>query len=396
MNSPTKLVLLLAAVLAGSMFVKFGFKDAAPAAGRPGGVMPASVAIVASKDITEWREFSGRLRAAEDVQVRPRVSGTIDELHFKEGDIVEKGAQLFTIDLRPYQAAYDQASAGADAAAAQADMALKEQVRAQTLLEQKAMSQREFDEKDNAAKSAAAALKSAEAHKELAALNLEFAEVSSPIRGRAGRPEITVGNMVQAGQQVLTTVQSLDPIYADFDMDEQTYLRVMKSIRSENRGSEMPVFMALADEGEFTREGKIRSFDNQLSLDSGTLRVRAEFDNPDGFLTPGLFVRVRLGGADKKKSLLINDAAIGTDQNRKFVYAVDKEGNVGYRPIVPGPLSEGMRVIEQGLQEGDRIVVNGLMRVHPGMKVQPVIVAMDTLKPAGAPEQEQPEQGPPK
>lgn len=352
------------------------------AQGMPQGPMPVSVSTVLEKEITRWSEFTGRLRAVEDVEVRPRVSGTVDEVHFREGDLVNKGDRLFTIDLRPYQAAYAQADAAFISATAKQELAASDFERAKKLFEDKALSQREFDMRANAAKEADAAVKSAEAQRTLASLNLEYAEVRAPITGRVGRPDITVGNMVQPGDQVLTTLQSVDPVYADFDIDEQTYLRVMKSVRA-GKAEDMPVFMALADESEFTREGKIRSFDNQLRGDSGTMRVRAEFPNTDGVLTPGLFARVRLGNAEKSSAVLVNDSAIGTDQDRKFVYVVDDKGNVNYRPVAPGSLQSGLRVIAQGLKAGENIIVNGLMRVHPGMQVQPMKVDMTTLKPPG-------------
>lgn len=349
------------------------------------GAMPISVAAALSRDVTEWTEFSGRLRAAEDVQVRPQVSGTIMEVHFKEGDLVQKGDKLFTLDLRPYQAAHAQAVAAVDAAVARNELAVHEKNRSKSLLDEKALSQREYDERNNESKAAWASVKSAKAALEIAALNLEYAEVKAPISGRVGRADITVGNLVEAGPgaPVLTTLQSVDPVYADFDMDEHAYLRVVKSIRGgENKAQEMPVMMALADETEFARVGKIRSFDNQLSGDSGTMRVRAEFENPDGLLTPGLFARIRLGGAEQHAAVLINDAAVGTDQNRKFVYVVDADGKVSYRPVTLGVLHAGLRTIAEGLQAGENIIVNGLMRVHPGMVVQPMIVDMETLKPA--------------
>ncbi|HYD19811.1 MAG TPA: efflux RND transporter periplasmic adaptor subunit [Patescibacteria group bacterium] len=350
----------------------------------PPAAMPVSVASALQKDITRWAEFSGRLRAVEDVEVRPRVAGIIDAVHFREGDLVKKGDPLFTIDMRPFQAALAQAEAELASAQARASLAGSTSARAQKLFKQKALSQREYDERINANKEAQAAIKAAEAALTLAKLNVEYAEVRAPISGRVGRPDITVGNTVAPGMQVLTTIQSVDPVYADFDIDEQTYLRAMKSVRA-GRASDMPVFMALADEQEFKREGKIRSFDNQLQGDSGTMRVRAEFPNTDGILTPGLFARIRLGTADKTSAVLVNDAAINTDQDRKFVYAVDDKGMVNYRPVQLGVLENGLRVIETGLQPGEKIVVNGLMRVRPGVQVQPVIVSMETLKPEGAP-----------
>lgn len=362
--------------------------DAQAATSPEGGAppaMPVSVATSIGRDITEWTEFSGRLRAAEDVQIRPRVSGSIEGLHFAEGDLVKKGDRLFTIDLRPYQATYDQAAAALDGAAARAELAGSDLERAKKLLEERAVSQREFDEKNNAHREAAAAVNAARATLALAALDLEYAEVRAPIDGRVGRPDITVGNMVQAGQAVLTTLQSIDPIYADFDMDEQTYLRLMKGMTGGARGTNMQVFMALADESEFEREGVIRSFDNQLSGDSGTLRVRAEFKNTDGVLTPGLFARIRLGSAQKTAAVLINDSAIGTEQTRKFVYVVGADGAVAYRPVSIGKLSaDGLRIITEGLSADEPVVVNGLMRIRqPGMKVQPMMVSMHTLQPEG-------------
>lgn len=363
----------------------------AHAADMPQGPMPVSVATVPKQDITRWSEFSGRLRAVEDVEVRPRVSGVVEKVHFREGDIVKQGDKLFTIDTRPFKAAFDQADAALASAQARASLSSSNLSRAQGLFDKKALSQREFDERVNADKEAQAAVKAAEAQRELAALNLEYAELTAPISGRVGRPDITVGNVVQAGQSVLTTIQSVDPVYADFDIDEQTYLRAMKAVRA-GRAAEMPVFMELADESEFTREGKIRSFDNQLQGDSGTMRVRAEFANTDGVLTPGLFARIRLGQAGAGEAVLVNDTAVNTDQDRKFVYTVDKEGNVNYQPVVLGALNDGMRIIDQGLSGGENIVVNGLMRVHPGMKVQPMMVDMRTLKPeGGAPEATQDE-----
>jgi len=363
---------------------------AAPEAGGMPQAMPVSVAAAIGAEITRWNEFSGRLSAVADVEVRPRVSGMVDEVHFREGDLVKKNDKLFTIDMRPFRAAYDRAAAALAAAEARATLTGSELGRAKKLLEERAISQRELDEKNNAHLEAVATVKGAEAEVQLAKLELEYAEVRSPITGRVGRLDITVGNIVQAGQSVLTTIQSVDPVYADFDIDEQTYLRVIKALRSSDReasAENMKVFMALADETEFKREGRIRSFDNRLIADSGTLRVRAEFSNDDGILTPGLFARLRLGSAETQAAVLINDAAIGTDQTRKFVYVVDDAGNVQYRPVTPGKLStDGLRIIEAGLQAGEKIVVNGLQRVHPGMQVQPMMVSMATLAPEGAPD----------
>lgn len=371
-----------------------GGKPAEAPQGMPP-AMPVSVSAALSREIVSYTEFSGRLRAVEDVNVKPRVTGQIESVHFKEGDIVEKGSLLFTLDLRPFKAAVEQARGEVAAAEARASLAYKESERAKTLFSGKAYSQRELDEKKKASLEAAAQLRAAKAALELALLNLDYAEVKAPITGRVGRPEITVGNVVDAGGNAptLTTIQSVDPVYAEFDMNEGAYLKAIKAIRTENKGPEMPVKMALADENEFSREGKIKSFDNQLMADSGTLRVRAEFANPDGLLTPGLFARIRLGEADRKTVVVINDAAVGTDQDRRFVYVTDDKGSVSYRPVKTGALDDqGLRIIESGLNAGETIIVNGLQRVRPGMPVQPVPVDMVTLKNPASPEGAAPEQ----
>ncbi len=360
--------------------------DAAPAeaAGGPPPAMPISVAVVAQESITKYNEFTGRLTSAEDVHIRPRVSGTIDAVHFKEGQLVEKGQTLFTIDMRPFQAAYNTADAAVTSAQATLSLAQRDLKRARSLLAERALSQREFDERKSAYDAALATLKGAEAQKELYALDLEFAAVRAPVSGRVGRPEITVGNTVRANEDVLTTLQSVDPIYVDFDVDEMTYLGLMKSVRLDGQAAAMPVAMALADEENFNREGRIRSFDNQVLMAAGTMRVRAEFSNTDGLLTPGLFARVRLGTPEKRETIVINDAAISTDQSKRFVYVVDDQGMVQYRQVVLGPMHPTGRIIESGLQAGEKIIVNGLMRARPGMQVTPMLVDMTTLQPAGS------------
>lgn len=401
MKTKTLHALTIAAFFAAGYFANPALVLAnAPEEGGMPQAMPVSVATVSTQSLSEWHEFSGRLRAVEDVEVRPRVSGIVDAVHFTEGAIVEKDAQLFNLDLRPFEAALASARADVSAAQAQANLANSEIKRAKKLLGEKALSQREYDERANAARAAEAAVTSAKARETLAALDLEYAQVRAPIAGRVGRIEVTPGNTVQAGMTVLTTMQSVSPIYVDFDIDEQTYLRLMKSVRIDNSVANMKVYMALADEVDFTREGRVQSFDNQLEGSSGTMRVRAVFENENGLLTPGLFARVRLGGAEKSETVVINDAAIGTDQSKRFVYTVDAQGMVNYRPVVLGDLTPFGRKIEGGLQAGENIVVNALWRTHPGMKVMPIMVSMETLQPLapppGAPDampaQEQPQE----
>ena len=357
--------------------------EGAPAGGAPQ-AMPISVAVVPGTDITRYSEFSGRLRAVEDVEIRPRVSGIVDAVNFTEGDMVEKGKVLFVIDRRPFQATYNTAEAAVTAAESSVKLAEQDLKRARALLAERALSQREFDERQSALDNARATLKGAQAQKDLYALDLEFSEVRAPVSGRIGRPEITVGNTVRANEDVLSTLQSINPVYLDFDIDEATYLGLMKSVRIDNTSGNMPVAMALADENDFTRQGRIRSFDNQLLATSGTMRVRAEFDNTDGLLTPGLFARVRLGTPEKAQAIIINDSAINTDQSKRFVYVVGEDGTVQYREVKLGAMNPMGRIIESGLQAGEKIVVNGLLRARPGMKVTPMIVDMTTLKPAGA------------
>lgn len=335
--------------------------------------MPVSAAPAIEKRITEWAEFSGRLRAVEDVEIRPRVSGTIESVHFKEGDFVEKGARLFTIDIRPYQAAYDQVKARSDLLSLEAG-------RASQLYAEKAISKQEYDQKAAAAKEARAALQNAQ-------LSLEYADIRAPISGQTGRAEITVGNMVDAGPgaPVLTTMQSVSPVYADFEIDEQTYLRLIQPIRADQSAiAAIPVELALANETDFTRKGRILSFDNQLSPASGTLRVRAEFTNDDRALTPGLFARIRMGGAQQVNAVLINEHAIGTDQSKKFVYVVKDDGSSEYREVKLGGRSDNLRIVKEGLKSDETIVVNGLMRVRPGVKLLPQPVDMGTLQPLNA------------
>lgn len=344
--------------------------------GMPNG-MPVSVAPALSKTLTRWSEFSGRLRAVEDVAIRPRVSGTIDMVSFKEGDFVQAGSKLFTIDLRPYQASYEQAKA-------RAELADLERQRADKLFSDKVIAKRELDEKSAAAKEAKASL-------DLAALNLEYAEVKAPISGVVGKIEISVGNFVSAAAApVLTTMQSIDPIYADFEIDEQTYLQIMKPLRETNADIRtIPVSLALANESEFSRNGEISSFDNQLNPTSGTLRVRATFANADKNLTPGLFARIRMGSATPVDMVLVHEQAIGTDQNKKFVYVIKDDGTSEYREVKLGVREGKLREITEGLKAGELIVVNGLQRVPFGMKLLPQTVDMETLagqQPATPPE----------
>ncbi|WP_158933783.1 efflux RND transporter periplasmic adaptor subunit [Burkholderia sp. S171] len=341
--------------------------------------MEVDVATVVSKTITDYQNYSGRLEAVDKVEIRPLVPGTIVAVHFADGALVKKGDPLFTIDPRPYVAQVDQAAAQLAAAQARNGYTSTDAARAERLLADNAIAKRDYDEKQNASHEAAANLKAAQAALETAKINLTYTQIVAPVSGRVSRAEMTVGNIVSTGSSapLLTTLVSVSPIYASFDVDEQTYLRYL----SRDSRASVPVSLGLANEDGFSREGKVASVDNQLDTGSGTIRVRARFDNADGSLVPGLYARIKVGGGTPHPAVLIDDAAIGTDQDKKFVMVVDPDNRVQYREVTLGTLSEGMRVIVKGLQPGERIVVNGLQRVRPNDVVKANSVAMASALP---------------
>jgi multidrug efflux system membrane fusion protein len=334
------------------------------------------VAPVVAKTITDWQTYSGRLEAVEKVDVRPLVSGTIVAVHFKDGQLVKKGDPLFTIDPRPYQAEVDRAQAQLAATQARNGYTSTDLARAQRLLADNAIAKRDFDEKDNAAREAVANLKAAQAALETAKLNLGYTRIVAPVSGRVSRAEMTVGNIVSAGASspALTTLVSVSPIYASFEVDEQTYLRYLS--RDGHGGGNVPVHLGLANEDGYSREGTVASVDNRLDTGSGTIRVRASFDNADGSLMPGLYARVKVGGGAPHPAVMIGDSAIGTDQDKKFVLVVTPQDRAEYREVQLGNQQDGLRVITKGLKPGERIVVNGLQRVRPGESVKVNAVQM--------------------
>ncbi len=343
-----------------------------------GGAMPVSVAQVLERDTQQWNAFSGRLVATEQVDIRPRVSGQIEAIHFKGGAIVKKGDLLFTIDSRPYAAEYARAQGVLASAEAQSVLTSNEHKRAQTLIKDNVISQSEYDTRKNGLHVNQALLRSATAALEAAKINLDYTKITSPITGRISRPEITIGNLVEAGNPVLATVVSNSPIYADFEMDEQTFLQYAHANKGFHKnGREIPVVLSLAMQTDTSYHGHIESFDNHLNTNSGTIRVRAVFDNSDGTLVPGLFARIKLGDAGKSRSLLITDRAVGTDQNKKFVLVVGQDNKVNYREVKLGGLVDGMRVVLDGLKPGEKIVVNGTQRARPGSEVIPELVPME-------------------
>lgn len=359
----------------------FGCAGAPPS--RPSA--PAvTVASVPDREITEWDDFTGRLEAVEAVEIRPRVSGYIRRVVFAEGKEVRKGDILFEIDPRPYEADLARAEAELEQARAAQALAARDAERAQRLVQVQAISREEFDGRTTAVTQGAAAVRAAEAAVVTLRLNLEWTVVRSPISGRVSRAEVTEGNLVQAGPPtatLLTTVVSLDPIYVSFDSDEQTYLKYSAQARAgsgpNSRGVRTPVLLGLANEdGLFPHEGYVDFVDNQLNPQTGTIRVRAVFSNKDRFFTPGLFARIRLEGRRQHHATLVLDKAVGTDQDKKFVLVLNADSTVDYRSVRLGSLVDGYRVVTSGLASGERIVINGLQRVRPGMKVAPTVAAM--------------------
>lgn len=345
----------------------------APPAGSP----PISAAAVIEKTIVETQEFSGRLEAVDSVEIRPRVSGFIASVNFKPGAEVKKGEVLFVIDPRPYEAEAGRTEAAMLAARARADLARTELNRAEKLVAERAISQREVDEKAANLKELDASARAAQAAHDAARLNLGFTRVHSPINGRVSKAEVTAGNLVD-GNVVLTSVVSSNPIYASFQGDEDAYLRVGAMAR---KGTPVTVRIGLANEDGFPHEGKLEFVDNRVDPLTGSVRMRATFKNDDATLAPGLFTRVKLAGGNgtggATQAVMINERAVGTDQDRKYVYVVGANNMAEYRPVELGPVVDGLRVVRSGLKVGENIVVNGLQRVRPGAPVTARMVAMD-------------------
>lgn len=356
-------------------------KAAAPAAAPAG--PPITAAAVIERQINETEEFSGRLEAVERVDIRSRVQGFITEVRFKPGSLVKKGDLLFVIDPRPFQAEAARAEAAAGSARAKAELAKLELKRSERLLADRAIAQREFEENASSLKELDANVRAAQATLEAARLNLSYSRVVAPISGRVSKAEVTTGNLVD-GAVILTSVVSSNPIYATFDGDEDTYLRVG---RAAQKGGVVPVKVGLANETGFPHEGKLEFVDNRLDAATGSVRMRATFDNSDNTLVPGLFARVQLGGSasSQTRAILINERSVGTDQNRKFVYVIKADNTAEYRAVTLGPIVDGLRVVRSGVKPGEKIVVNGLQRVQPGAPVTAQLVAMDAdSKPAAA------------
>lgn len=367
-------VALIAVALAAIGVAVFHVRAGTARAALPVPVSAAAVdvATVHSRMMTDWHEYSGRLEAVERVDIRPLVSGTLTAVHFTDGSFVHKGDPLFTIDPRPYQAAVDRAQAQLAAARAQASYTASDLARGKRLLADNAIAKRDYEEKRNASSEAAANLLAARAVLESAELDLGHTRIVAPISGRVSRAELTVGNVVTVGSGTapLTSLVSMSRMYAAFDVDEQSFLKVVNPARKAG-GESIPIRMGLTGENGYPRVGRLASIDNRLDVSSGTIRVRAVFDNADGALVPGLYARIRMAGGAPHPAVLIDERAVGTDQNKRFVVVVDAHDKTAYREVRLGASEGGLRVVESGLKAGERIVVNGLQRIRPGDLVSP-------------------------
>ena len=379
------LVLAVVATAGGATFLngRIGAAQAETVAAAPA-ALPVSVSVVTPRETVPWDEFSGRLEAVERVEVRSRVAGAIQEIHFREGALVKQGDLLILIDPSLYAAEVARAEGQVAAAKARLVLTKSDFERGQQLTDSRTISQRDFDGRVNAYSEADANLKAAEATLQTAKLNLGYTEVRAPVAGRVGKLEITVGNLIAAGPgtPVLTTLVSVNPIYASFNADEQVVTRALRTLADQSTPSEIdriPVQMGIGMSDGTPYKGHMQLIDNQVDARSGTVRVRAVFDNADGRLMPGQFARLLMGQPKAEPTLLISERAVGTDQNKKFVMVVDKDSKAEYREVALGVSIDGMRVVTGGLHAGERIVVKGLQRVRPGAVVAPQEIAMDSV-----------------
>ena len=341
--------------------------------------MPAaavSVAKVLEQPVNEWDEFTGRLEAPETVQIRPRVSGQIDQVAFIEGALVKKGDLLFQIDPRPFQAEVRRLEAQLQQTRAAATRSDNEAQRGERLRLSNAISAELADSRTTAAQEARAAVAGIQAQLDLAKLNLSFTRVTSPISGRVSRADITAGNLVTADVTPLTSVVSTDKVYAYFDADERVFLKYTELARQGRRGATTPVYLGLSNETGNPHLGQMNFVDNQVNPATGTIRGRAVFDNSDGRFTPGLYARLKLVGSGTYSAVLITDEAVGTDLGKKFVLVMDADNKSAYRAVELGPKIEGLRIVRSGLSKDDTIIVKGLQRVRPGSPVAPETIPM--------------------
>jgi RND family efflux transporter MFP subunit len=370
LRGPGPLVVLLAVTLSGC-----GDKPPQPAASGP---PPVTVAQPTKRTVTDWDEFTGRFEAVEEVQVRARVGGFVTSVEFRDGAFVKTGDLLYVIDARPFEAVAEQADGQLADARAKAELARRELDRALTLNQTQAVSDSIVDQRRQTLQAAKAAQTQAEGLLKAAQLNIEFSHVVAPIGGRVSRHLVSVGNLVQGSDgasTLLTSIVSLDPIYVYFDMDEATYLKYnrlyFEGKRPSSRENPNPVQVTLTGEIKPSHDGKVDFLDNRLDVSTGTLRGRAVVPNKDFSVLPGQFGRVRLIGSAPYEALLLPDTAIATDQSRKIVFVVRDDDTVEAKPVILGPLDDGLRVVREGLKPEDRVIVEGLQRARVGAKVSP-------------------------
>ena len=349
---------------------------------QQGGPPPAvTVSHPLQKEVTEWDEFTGQFQAVDYVEIRARVSGWLNEIHFTDGQIVNKGDLLFVIDPRPYEIQLQTAKAQVETASAQLDYTTKEVARAAELRTKDFVAQSTYDQRLQQMRTAAASLESGKASVRDAELNLEFSRVTAPVTGRISTHQVSIGNLISGGGgtgasgTLLTTIVSLDPIWFTFDMGESDYLAYQRAAASgkleSTREGKVAVSVRLTDEKDWSRTGVLDFIDNQVDRGAGTIRARATFANPNYFITPGQFGRIRIPGSEPYQAMLLPDAAIVTDQSNKIVMTVAPDGTVVPKPIRPGPTIDGLRVVREGLKPDDNVIINGLVRARPGGKVTP-------------------------
>src|SRR6202158_447523 len=383
-DSASFLKLLVLTMVVALVGFSTGCSSSAQPKGAPQQPPEVSVAEVICKQIGDADEFTGRLEAVHAVEVRPRVSGYLQRVQFKEGEIVREGNLLFQIDPRPFQAEVDRLKGELSQAKAQRSRAQSDFDRAERLHNNDGMSAEEYDRRAAVRNEAEARIASTEGALRGAELNLEFTRVTAPITGRVGRADVTEGNLVESGTtqaKPLTALVSLDPIYVYFDVDDQTYLKYARLTQSHGASSHdlrSAAQLGLEDEDGFPHVGQVGFVDNQVSSSTGTIRLRATFANKNLALTPGLFARIRLQGGGVHGGCLAKDEAVVTDLNQKYVFVLGKNNTLAYRPVKLGPMAEGLRVVRDGLHEGDGIVVNGLQRARAGAAVTPKKVSMAT------------------
>jgi RND family efflux transporter MFP subunit len=373
-SSPVLFLALVASAIVSLPYGSFAQGPAAPS---------VTVAKPVVKEIVERDDFIGRFEAVDQVEIRARVSGYLDKIHFQDGALVKAGNPLFTIDQRPYQAALEEAEATVASAKVRTEFASNDLERAESLRRSGNIAEQLLDQRRSSYLTSRAELDRAQAALVQARLNMEFTEIKAPIGGRISRKDLSVGNLVNANQTVLTNIVSLDPIHFYFDVDERSYLAYSRQAAGGTRTAQAApneVVLTLTNEQEGERRGRMDFIDNRLDAASGTIRARAVFDNKDLFLTPGLFGRITLNGSDPYRGVLVPDEAVGNDQDRRVVFVVAADNSVSMQPVRTGPRIDGYRVIRTGLTGDETIVVNGLVRIRPGIKVVPQMTTLPTVR----------------